>query len=328
MSDTKTYVFGEGNSQNGFDPNLLWGMMMGGGGFGGFGGGNWLWPLFLLFLFGGNGFGFGNGGFGGRGGFGFLSDQLNNEAGRDLLMQAIQGNASAIDRLASTLNCNVGDIRNAISSLSTQICNIGSQIGMSTQQIINSLQQGNSQLASQIASCCCDIRQSISESNYLTERAFCNTNQILTKGFSDLGYASKDQTCQLEKAIASSTAEILAGQRAAEMREMQDKIDSLREKNSQKDVIINNAQQTAQFGQMITQATTPIYQAVNHLQSDVDGIKCRLPKTEVIPATPEYVPINRSINVAYGPYCGYGFGGYGAGWNYGNGFCNGNSLWG
>jgi hypothetical protein len=42
---------------------------------------------------------------------------------------------------------------------------------------------------------------------------------------------------------------------------------------------------------------------------------------------PEYIPINRSVNVPYGPYCGYGLGtGFGfGGWNGNN--C-GNSLWG
>ena len=74
MSDTKTYVFGnDGNNgyQNGFDPNLLIGAMMGGGGFGGFGGANWLLPFLLFFLWGNNGWGNGFGGFGGnRGGNG------------------------------------------------------------------------------------------------------------------------------------------------------------------------------------------------------------------------------------------------------------------
>lgn len=55
-----------------------------------------------------------------------------------------------------------------------------------------------------------------------------------------------------------------------------DKIDALREKNSQQAVVINNAQQTAAFGQMIGQATSPIVAA---LQSDVNGIKCKLPET-------------------------------------------------
>jgi hypothetical protein len=90
-------------------------------------------------------------------------------------------------------------------------------------------------------------------------------------------------------------------------------------------VAINNYQQTQTFGAMITQATQPIAAAVNNLQSDVDGIKCKLPKTETIIATPDYVPINRSINVGYAPYyCGgyNAFGGYG--WN----GCQNGSLWG
>jgi hypothetical protein len=81
---------------------------------------------------------------------------------------------------------------------------------------------------------------------------------------------------------------------------------------------------------MMTQANAPLAAAINALQSDVDGIKCRLPKTEVIPATPDYVQVNRSINIPYGPYCGYGtFGtgfGFGTGWN--NSGCCSNSLWG
>jgi hypothetical protein len=182
---------------------------------------------------------------------------------------------------------------------------------MSSQQIINSVQAGNASLASQLASCCCDIRQAISESNYLTERGFCNTNQILSQGFSSVAYAQKDQTCALEKAIKDSTAQILAGQAAIEKRELQREIATLQEEK-----------QTYKLGNMIAAATNPI-------AAELESIKCRLPKTEVITATPEYVPVNRSINVAYAPYCGYGFGaGYGFGGWGGNG-CNGSgSFWG
>jgi hypothetical protein len=60
----------------------------------------------------------------------------------------------------------------------------------------------------------------------------------------------------------------------------------------------------------------------------MESIKCRLPKTEVIPAQPEYVAVNRSINVGYAPYCqGYNaFGGWG--WNGFNGGCNNTFAWG
>ena len=112
MSETKTYVFGEGgNSQNGFDPNLMWASMMNGGGFGG--GMNYLWPFFLLFLWGRGGFGgWGNNGNGCGNGYEFLSSQINNSTGRELLMQAINGNGNAIGQLANNFNCGIGDIQN------------------------------------------------------------------------------------------------------------------------------------------------------------------------------------------------------------------------
>lgn len=303
MSETKTYVFGEnGNSQNQFDPNLIWASMLGGGGFGGYGGGNWIWPLFLLALWGGNGFGGGNGMFGGRG-IGFLSDQINNNNGRDLLMQAINGNGNAIGQLATSLNCRAGDIQNALQSLSTQICQFSGQTGLGQQQIINALQSGDANLASQLAACCCDIKGAIKDVAIGQER-----------GFSSVAYETQRQTCDIEKAIAASTSQILEGQRAAEMRDLQDKLDALREKNAQQAVILNNAQQTAQFSAMLA----PIAE-------DLASIKCKLPKTEVVNVQPDYIPVNRSINVGYAPYncgCGFGFGfnGYN-GWNGGN-------LWG
>lgn len=311
--ETKTYVFdgnnGSSNNQQ-FDPNLLWAMMFGGGGFGGYGGGNWIWPLFLLALWGGNGFGGfggGNGLFGGRG-TAFLSDQINNNYGRDLLAQLINGNKEAIGQLSTQLGCKAGDIQNALNALQSQICQFSNQTGIGQQQIINALERGDANLASQLAACCCDIKGAIKDVAIGQER-----------GFASVAYETQRQTCDIEKAIASSTSQILEGQRAAEMRDLQDKLDALREKNAQQAVILNNAQQTAQFSAMLAP-----------LAEDLASIKCKLPKTEVVNVQPEYIPINRGVNVAYAPYygCGYGAGfgfPYSTGWG---GSCNNSSLWG
>lgn len=319
MSENRTFVFdgnGSNGYQNGFDPNFLIGAMMGGGGgFGGFGGANWLLPFLLFALWGGNGWGNGFGGRGGFGncnnaaGFGFISDQLNNDAGRELIMQAIQGNATAISQLASTLSCNVGELRTALNSISTQICNLGNQVGMSTLQVINAINSGNSSLQAQLASCCCDLKGSIKDCCCDLQRDIATTNAGLERGFSSLAYESQSQTCAIEKAIANSTEQILAGQRAAEMREMQDKIDALREKNAQQAVILNNAQQTSQFASMVA----PIAQ-------DLEKIKCKLPETVTLPySCATAVP----TNALYGNF-GFGWNNWG-GWNNG---CCGNSLWG
>ena len=69
----------------------------------------------------------GNGwnGFGGNRGIGQvgtdLGNLINNDAGRELLMQAIQGNGNAISQLATTLNCTLGDVQSAINGVMSQI---------------------------------------------------------------------------------------------------------------------------------------------------------------------------------------------------------------
>lgn len=317
MTDSKTYIFGnEGAAasnnllasilpalQNkGVDTGYLLGML-GNGNNGGLFGGRGFEDIIALIIvaaiFGnGNGFGFGG--------------NNQNSTEREMLMSAIQRNGVDISQLASTLNCSIGQIDNAIGQVATQICNLTGQLGMSSQQIINAVQSGNNAISHQIADCCCRTQTAIQESNYLTERGFCNTNQILAKGFSDLGYATQSQTCSIEKSIAASTQAILDGQRAAELREMQDKMDALREKNAQQAVILNNAQQTSQFAAMLA----PI-------QADLAELKCNQVPVKKIACPEQYVPLNTSVNATYGliPTCGYNaFGGWG--WNGYNGNCN------
>lgn len=315
MSDTKVYQFGEtGNSslnallpflqQRGIDPAYLYGLM--GNNNGGFFGNNALEGIIALIVVAAI-FGNGNFGFGGFGGNGGAYATGNTE--RELLANMIQRNGVDLSQLSQSINCSSDRLNDAIGQVSTQLCNFAGQNGLSFQQVINAVQAGNSTLAHQISDCCCTTQKAILESNYLTERGFCNTNQTLAKGFSDIGYATQQQTCSIEKAIADSTAQILAGQAAIEKRELQREIATLQDER-----------QTYKLGNMIAAATNPIL-------AEVESIKCKLPKTEVIPASPEYVAVNRSINVGYAPYCGYGFGA-GFGFNgWGGNYCN-NSLWG
>lgn len=117
MSESKTYVFGNEGSgqggmmsllapllqQRGLDPNLLLAMNKNGNGWGD----GFMWVIFLFFLmgWGGNGWGgFGNGRAGG------IANEINNDYGRSLLMDAIGGNRNALSNLATQLNCTEGQI--------------------------------------------------------------------------------------------------------------------------------------------------------------------------------------------------------------------------
>ena len=313
--ESKTYVFGnEGTSGNngmlgllapllqkqGVDPNVLL-AMKGNNGFGGEGG--WfMWVIFLFFLMGWGGNGWG--GFGNGRGAG-IANEINNDYGRSLLMDAIGGNRNAISNLATQLNCTEGQIQGAIANLTSQVANVGNQVGMSGMQTINALQQGNMQIAQQIANCCCENRLAICQQTGTLQNAINNVAVGQERGFSSVAYETQRQTCSLENAIKDAKAEIQAGQQAAEMRELQNKIDALREKNSQQAVVINNGQQSAMFSQMITQATAPIGAAIQNLQGEVAGIKCKLPETTTIPYSP-VVGVPSCVAAQYGLYGAYG----------------------
>lgn len=240
--ESKTYVFGnEGSTSNngmlgllapllqkqGVDPNVLL-AMKGNNGFGGEGG--WfMWVIFLFFLMGWGGNGWGGFGNNGRGG---LANEINNDYGRGLLMDAIGGNRNALSNLATQLNCTEGQIQSAISALTSQVQNVGNQVGMSGMQTINALQQGNMQIAQQIANCCCENRLAICQQTGTLQNAINSVAVGQERTASSLAYATQQQTCDLHNAIKESTQTIVDGQKQAEMREMQNKIDSLREENS------------------------------------------------------------------------------------------------
>lgn len=319
MAESKTFVFGQDANngmlgllapllqKQGLDPNMVMAMMNNrGGAFGGEGG--WfMWVIFLFFLMGWGGNGFG--GFGNRGvaGDAALGNLINNDNGRELLMQAIQGNANAISQLASTLNCSIGQVQQAINGVMSQVQQVGNQVGQSSMQIINAIQAGNCNIAQQIASCCCENRLAICQQTNTLQQSINNVANGQERGFSTIAYETQRQTCDIRDAIRENTAQVLAGQQAAEMRELNRDIAERDRKIAEQAVVINNGQQTAIFGQMIQQATAPIAAAVAGLQKDVDGVKCKLPDTATIPYSP-VVGIPSCVAAQYGLGLGLGFG--------------------
>lgn len=107
MDDSKIFMFPDGGTrQTSNDVNSLLPLLMCNGGFGG---GNWIWIIFLFFLYPlmRNGGLFGNMGQNCGSCLGPLANMVNNNDGRDLIMQAINGNGSAVQRLATMFGTNM-----------------------------------------------------------------------------------------------------------------------------------------------------------------------------------------------------------------------------
>ena len=224
-------------NQRGLDPNMVAAMMNNnrGNGFGG----DSAWWIIILLIFGWGGFGGFGGGFGGRGtaqGLADLGNLVNNDAGRELIMQAVQMNGNAISQLASTVHCDVNALQGAIANLGTQL----NGLGLGQQQIINALQSGDASIMSQLAQCCCDIRSEIAAFKGSTDLQICQQTNALTnsinfvnasveRGFAAEAYERQAQTNAITQAIANQTTFLSQKFCDLEMREMQRENQNLRD---------------------------------------------------------------------------------------------------
>lgn len=306
--ESKTYVFGnEGSTSNngmlgllapllqkqGVDPNVLL-AMKGNNGFGGEGG--WfMWVIFLFFLMGWGGNGWGGFGNNGRGG---LANEINNDYGRGLLMDAIGGNRNALSNLATQLNCTEGQIQSAISALTSQVQNVGNQIGMSGMQTINALQQGNMQIAQQIANCCCQTNNNITTQGYESKLAICQQTHAINDNANANALMLRDTNQSNHLALMGKLDQM-------QTQAMQDKLDALREKNSALVAQISNEHQTQALQAYQAQIITPVNAALAALQAEVAGIKCKLPNTVSVPY-PQLKTYNPEVfqAAAMGAYAG------------------------
>lgn len=247
MADV-TYI-PDGNQANSYLP---WMLANNNGGL--FGNNGWGGGIlgFLLGLFFGNGWG-GFGGFGGNwgggnSGAGFLSNQINNDSGRELLMNAItsQGEAgrAATQNLATMLGQDYSQVSAAIATLQSGLSSLALSQAVSVPQIINSIQSGDTALMSKLCECCCENRLLTTQQGYESRIATIEqTNQ--------LGSQADRNTNSIVGAIAAQTVAMNDGFCAIKERELQSKIDSLTAQNTILRTQIDNAAQTSQFASML-----------------------------------------------------------------------------
>ena len=312
------YVFPDAAAKaSGIDPGLLALLNNGGG----FGNNNWVWLMFLWMMWGYGGNGWGNG-FGGNNGTGFLANQLNNDAGRDLLLQAINGRADALGQLAQITNSSVEAVKNNLFAIQSAIQTVGSQIGMSGLEVQNAIMSGNAAISSQLAQCCCENRLAIcNQTNALQSQAAANhsaatlqaaQNQAATQlQMAQIESADQLAVCQQTNALSGqaekNTNAILnaIGAQTTAMtkefcdlkeRELQNKIDTQGDIITQLRNQISNDHQTLQFNA-----------AFHALDDKIDNIASKQPNTVPV-VWPNLQAYNATPNIGFNPW-GYAAGG-------------------
>lgn len=295
MADDRTIIMTPDNAGYSYPTPAFGGF---GGGFGSF---NSIADLFglaiIASMFGWNGGNWGGGFGGGAGTAGFLSNQLNNDSGRELIMNAVtsQGEASrtAISNLANTLgqdfnlvNAGVLNVQNALSSLALQQA-------VSVPQIINQIASGDASIISAFQNCCCEQKLLTVEQGYQSQiRTIEQTNALS-------GQADRN-TAAITAAIANQTTMINDKFCDLEKREMQSKIDTQADIIGQLRAAADNAAQTSQIMGYVNNVLTPIATKVNEIAAK------QLPTVNV--QWPQLQAINTTPYVSGGIYGAYGYG--------------------
>lgn len=311
MANGNVYMIPD-NAGNSLDPNLMMALSQNGG----FGNnGNWMWMMFMWILF--PWIFNGNNGWGNNGnGTGFLANQLNNDAGRDLLLQAINGRADALSQLASMLNTDVNSVRDGVNTINVALANMNGTIGLTGQQIISQILQGDAALSRQLCECCCENRLAIANQTAALQSSLAAHDSSVRLQLAQNEAADQLSVCQqtntLTRQADGNTNSILGAIQAQNTlitkefcdlkeRELQNKIDTQGDIITQLRNQISNDKQTLQFNA-----------AFHALDDKIDAIAAKQPNTVPV-EWPNLVAANAT------PYIG------GYGWNngfYGNGFGN------
>lgn len=265
----------------------------GGNGFFGGAGGSAFWGALLGSIvpgifgaWGGNGFGGGFGG--GNAAAASLGAQATANSNAELLLNAINGTDADIRLLATTLNSDVDSLKLGINTIQGAIAQVGSQVGMSSLQVVNAIQSGNSALASQLCQCCCDMKQLVTSQGYENQLATLNQTNTLGGAINANGQRTVDAIADLKTTMVQEFC-------AVKEREMQSKIDTQSDIITQLRNEADNARQTNAIASMIAP-----------LAKEVDDIKCRMPSTATV-QYPNLIAMNTTPFIG-GVGSGYGFG--------------------
>lgn len=226
-------------------------------------GGDGAWWIIILFLF---AFcGWGNGGWGGNG----SGAQQNYVLSSDFatLQRMISDGNNIIERKLD--NQNAG------------LCDLGyTQAQLINQNNISQLTSANA-IQSQLASCCCDIREGISNVNYNMAQNTNTLQSAINTGFCQTNFNGQNNTRDIIASQDANTRAILDAIQA-------NKVEALKDRIAEQNQMINSLQLTAS------------QTAQNAYLVDKLGTKCPIPA--YLTCNPN-APLNYSVNYSNGCGC-------------------------
>ena len=264
-------------------------------------------------------FGWGNGGWGngfgggGNGAAGFLSNQINNDTGRELIMQAVtnQGEASrtAIQTLSTMLGQDFNLVNSAVGNVQNALQSLALQQSVSVPQIINSIQSGDAAIMSAFQKCCCDNQLALCQQTNAIQTSLNSGFNGVQMGINGVQQSIASKAAADQLAVCQQTY-ALTDSMNRNFLAIDNKLDAMESNRKDREITALTAEVAALKSQNFTtgvvqQAVSPILGQIAGLTQEVNGIKEKMPNT-----VPVQYPNLQVVNST--PFMGM----------YGNGFGN------
>ena len=149
-----------------------------------------------------------------------LRSQISDNQNSGLIMDAIKGNACALNQLAANLNCDFNTLNGAICDVRQGISQLSGQVGFSAERVINAITNGNLQLTQALKDCCCQTQQNIIKMGYENQlgqkdlinqiqQGFSYTNTGMERGFANIGNIIQNVACDLKTNANGNTQKLI-----------------------------------------------------------------------------------------------------------------------
>ena len=160
-----------------------------------------------------------------------IRTQLQDNQNSHLLMDAIKGNEFSLSQLAQNLQVDFNTLQKCCCDVQSAIQQVAGQVGFSAERAINAVNMGDCNVIQAIKDCCCQTQQLVQRMGYenqlaqkdtisAMQKGFCDlgfgmqagfdrTNTGLERGFSQVGYETQKQTCDIITAGNANTQRII-----------------------------------------------------------------------------------------------------------------------
>lgn len=227
---------GNFNNEGGYTLADIGAVMRGGyGGWGGFGDGGGLigyLALFLIFSM------FGFGGFGGWGNFGGMGFGGANQG------YVLSNDMSMLSRQMSD---GFGALEKDADTIRNGLCDLGYASLQQTNGINQTVMQGFYNQATQIAECCCQLREAIAGAKYDTTIQLNGISREIERGFCETQYRDQANTTAIIQNQHNDTDRILAKLGDMEANRLREKLDEERRRNDRLEFERSQTSQTRQI---------------------------------------------------------------------------------